>query len=792
MKKFYLLLITFGLFYSVNAQIINIPNANFKAKLLAASPSNYIAFGTNSQYIKIDANSNGQIEVSEALMVQRLDVGSSFINSLVGIEYFTNLTFLDCNTNTLSALDVSALVNLTELDCSSNNITSLNVDSLVNLYELDCSYNNLTTLNINGLDNLHDVAAEWNQTMNSFYISNCSSVYSVNLLGCALTSFGGSDCPALHDIDVRQNQLTTLDLTGFSAVWYLDCGNNALTTLILGDSDYINLSAFGNQLSSIEWGADRIFNLNCSDNLFTAIDWSGFKGTLNCSNNNLISLNVKNGSFIAPQFTGNPNLTYICADEAGSEMVNILSQIASENLVNCHVNTYCSFVPGGEFYTMTGNARVDADLNGCSATDPGFANMKYKVTTGSQTTYHYGGSAGSHFIPLPALNYSVTPILENPSYFMVSPATVSLPFQTTPVSLLKDFCLVPQGNHQDLEISIIPLNAARPGFDADYKLLYRNKGNVTMSGTITLQYEEPKVDFVSSSPFPASQASGLLTFNYSDLAPVQTGEILFTMNVNTPMETPPVNNGDELNFGVTIGPTAGDEVPFDNSFGLKQTVVGSFDPNDITCLEGVTVGPELVGQYVHYLIRFENTGTYAAENVVVMSLIDQTKFNLASLIPIDASHSFITRMTNNKVEFIFENIDLPFEDATNDGYILFKIKTVPTLTIGQSFSGAASIYFDFNYPIVTNTATTTIELLNIEQPDFSSFIKIYPNPANDQLNISMPAGNEIRAITIFDALGRSVLEASQDQIDISDLSPGTYFLKIDSFFGPAIRQFVKK
>ena len=52
-----------------------------------------------------------------------------------------------------------------------------------------------------------------------------------------------------------------------------------------------------------------------------------------------------------------------------------------------------------------------------------------------------------------------------------------------------------------------------------------------------------------------------------------------------------------------------DEIPIDNIFNLTQTVVNSYDPNDKTCLQGKTVSSEVIGEYVHYLIRFENTGS---------------------------------------------------------------------------------------------------------------------------------------------------------------------------------------
>lgn len=164
------------------------------------------------------------------------------------------------------------------------------------------------------------------------------------------------------------------------------------------------------------------------------------------------------------------------------------------------------------------------------------------------------------------------------------------------------------------------------------------------------------------------------------------------------MEIPAVNAGDQLDFMAVINPIPNDDIPIDNSSTLKQIVVNSLDPNDKTCLEGTTVSTTMIGEYVHYLIRFENTGTFAAENIVVKDMIDSAKFDIATLIPLNGSHSFITRINTNQVEFIFENINLPFDDANNDGYVAFKIKTKPTLVLGDTFSNSANIYFDYKFP----------------------------------------------------------------------------------------------
>jgi hypothetical protein len=41
-----------------------------------------------------------------------------------------------------------------------------------------------------------------------------------------------------------------------------------------------------------------------------------------------------------------------------------------------------------------------------------------------------------------------------------------------------------------MEVVIAPLTSARPGFDAVYNLVWRNKGNTTLSGKVILNYDK--------------------------------------------------------------------------------------------------------------------------------------------------------------------------------------------------------------------------------------------------------------------------------------------------------------
>ncbi|OWP86532.1 hypothetical protein BWK60_08385, partial [Flavobacterium covae] len=102
MKKFYFLLALICFFTSVNAQVINFPDANFKAILLSASPNNTIAKDLTGNYFKIDANNDGEIQLSEASNVTSLNLSSvsggssnnvDNINNIIGINTFENLKF---------------------------------------------------------------------------------------------------------------------------------------------------------------------------------------------------------------------------------------------------------------------------------------------------------------------------------------------------------------------------------------------------------------------------------------------------------------------------------------------------------------------------------------------------------------------------------------------------------------------------------------------------------------------------------------------------------------------------
>lgn len=509
------------------------------------------------------------------------------------------------------------------------------------------------------------------------------------------------------------------------------------------------------------------------------------------TNNALRNLYIKNGrdeSFIdlTYQFT---LPFFICADD--SQVASLQSSVAAGVVVN----SYCSFTPGGTFYTIQGTTRFDSGNDGCSLSDISVNNLKYNIVNSSVTTpYMTSGSAYS--IPVQYGNNTISPVLENPTYFTVSPSNPVISFPSSASPFTQNFCLTANGTHNDLEVSVIPVQQARPGFDASYKIIYKNKGNHTQSGSISLGFDDSVMDFVSSNPSVLSASVNTLNWSFSNLNPFESSEINVVFNLNSPMETPPLYSGAILHYNAAITGLT-DDTPTDNAFTLNQTVVNAFDPNDKTCLEGTTISSNMVGQYVHYVVRFENDGTANAQNIVVKDVIDTAKFDITTLIPLSGSAPFTSRIINtNKVEFVFKDINLPFATGTNTGYVAFKIKTKPTLVVGNTFSNSASIFFDYNAPIVTNTYTTTIAALATQDFDFRTYFSVYPNPTKQVLNLETKAAINVNFINIYNMLGQMVIAIpnaeSVSTIDVSDLKTGTYFIKVITDKGTANTKFTKE
>ncbi len=796
MKKIVLLLLL--LFTGiVNGQIVNIPDANFKAKLLSANPANSVAKNEFYNPMTIDSNADGEIQVSEALLVNVLDISNAGIADLTGIESFTTLTQLNCNGNLLTALTL-ALPYLKGLSCNENaTLVALDVYGCTSLQYLSCRgaalisiditpLYNLNQMDVINMPNLESFVADDLPYLTNINFGNCPALTNISITRCNMPSLSinlGPDadtetvvienCPSLLYLECSNLQANSFSVAGCTNLSILDCDNNQLTTLDL--STNVNLGT-----------------LSCSSNSLTTLDVSNNVelSSVFANNNQLTSVNIKNGIYqgINAHFSGNPDLAYICADEA--EISDLQSNLFNSGLTNVAVSSYCSFTPGGGCNIITGTVLYDCDLN--DLTDP---YIKMNINDGTNTGSTFTNSEGNYSFYTQAGNFAIGPDLENPSWFTIAPpsANINFPLVDNSTQLL-DFCIAANGIHPDLEVVFVPLNNARPGFDAYYKIIYKNKGNQLQSGTLTLDFDSTKLDYLDSTPTFDTFVPDQLRWNYSNLRPLETRQILLTLQVHTP---PDVDTGDTLNFTATVNPVSGDELPTDNIFTHEQTVVNALDPNRIDCLQGNTIALADVGKYLHYNINFENIGTSDATNIVIKDSISASKFNINSLRLLHASHDVETRITGNIVEFIFKNINLPPSNGGpigGHGNVLFKIETKPDLVVGDEVSVLANIYFDYNAPVETNEALTVISTLS--NPDFvpDATVTISPNPTKDKITVT--SKNKIQSIQLFDAQG-SVLQVIMEQnktriLDLSNHASGIYFVKVNTVNGSSVEKIMKE
>jgi len=841
MKKLYFLSFFLLLSTISQAQTIYFPDITFKYKLLEANNNSYIALNEKGEKINIDTNGDGEIQIAEALNVYEINVNFLNISSVKGIENFKNLQILQCIGNSLVAIDLSGLKNLKALYCSGNKISNLNIGELENLEilecydnllnELDlrvlkklkslkCSGRNVQKLNVNGLANLENLYCD-NSKLNDLNVSDAVNLKYLKVDFNNLASLNVSGCINLETIVCDNNNLTNLNLDGLVNLKNLLCNDNELTDISLkGLINLFNFRCVNNKFKSLDLtplkgivylycgfnnleeldltGLSKLMFIHCENNQLKNLDLSSVEYIydLFCGNNKLVYLNVKNGSPDSQLIFGNNPLRFICIDDSQIDYIKLVAN--TSGLTNCVINSYCSFTPGGKFYTIKGSSKFDGNGNGCDVADISFPNLNYSITNGTVKGNVISNTSGNYDIYAGEGTHTVKLNLENPNYFTISPESFSVTFPTEKWPFTQNFCITPKGEHQDVEVTILSIIPARPGFDAKYKIVYKNKGNLKLSGSVMLDFNDDILDYVFAVPNITNQTINKLVWNYENLQPFEIREIELTLNVNSPMETPAVNINDRLSFNALITPVTGDESPVDNSFALRQIVVGSYDPNDKTCLEGDVITPELIGEYVHYLIRFENTGTYPAENIVVKDIIDLNKFDISTLVPTSSSHTYISKISDgNKVEFIFEKINLPFDDVNNDGYIAFKIKTLPTLAVGDSFTNEANIYFDYNFPILTNKATSTFTTtLGDKDLKFSNYFSIYPNPVTDVLNFSKNNLIAVESISVYDIFGQLVIAVPDARnvstLNVSKLRTGNYLLKIKSDKGNTSVKFIKR
>lgn len=225
-----------------------------------------------------------------------------------------------------------------------------------------------------------------------------------------------------------------------------------------------------------------------------------------------------------------------------------------------------------------------------------------------------------------------------------------------------------------------------------------------------------------------------------------------------------------------------------------QENIGAFDPNDKTPYPAGIQEENYLRKNtdVEYRIRFQNSGTDTAFNIVVIDTISEF-LDLNTLRVGVSSHDYEWSLDGRALSFNFNNIMLPdsnINEPASHGFIKFKISQIPDLADGTMIYNRADIYFDFNEPILTNEVFYTIgqplpnDVLSIfDLKNFENKIKVFPNPFNEKTIIDLKE-EKIRTgrLNIYNQLGQLVRSQNFQnhliEVKKNELQAGVYFFEI--------------
>lgn len=318
----------------------------------------------------IDTNGlNGNILNADAATVTELFLNFQDINDITGIEAFINLTSLQCQSNNLTSIDISANTQLTFINVGNNDLTSINTTANTALTTLSVWGNDLNSLEVSHLPDLVTISCGSNGNLTSLDITSNPLLESLRSTFTNISSIDITQNPNLIDLYLRGNNLTTIDMSNNPILDVVDLGvnnmtsidvsqNPILTTLALSDITTLDISAntqleylflSGTNLTTLDLSnqPELIFldvafsdltsldlsnqplleELSCRQTNLQELDLSNQTALvgLNCSFNDLTSLNVQNGNnTIISNFEAinNPNLACIQVDDVAYSTAN--------------------------------------------------------------------------------------------------------------------------------------------------------------------------------------------------------------------------------------------------------------------------------------------------------------------------------------------------------------------------------------------------------------------------------------------------------------------------------------
>ncbi len=221
-----------------------------------------------------------------------------------------------------------------------------------------------------------------------------------------------------------------------------------------------------------------------------------------------------------------------------------------------------------------------------------------------------------------------------------------------------------------------------------------------------------------------------------------------------------------------------------------QSNIGAYDPNDKRAFTQGTLTERFIhaDSIIEYQIRFQNTGTDTAFNVVVTDTLSSL-LDIESIIAGASSHPYHMELErNNILKFVFKDIMLPdsnVNEAASHGFVKFRIRHKPVLVPGDVISNKAAIFFDFNEAVITNNLELEIKSPTVVKPPRPvpiAMLKVYPQPAGEVVvfELKSAAGQQPCRLEILNILGQKLYDQAikEGANSVSHLPAGQHFYRL--------------
>ncbi len=451
-------------------------------------------------------------------------------------------------------------------------------------------------------------------------------------------------------------------------------------------------------------------------------------------------------------------------------------------------------IKGNVYYDMNGNCTRDAG-------EPGVQNMQIHC---SGMGYTYTDDSGNYYFMVPSGTYTITETIR--SFYPLSSCQANNIVVTTSSSTgcvhVVDFANSINPIHS-MHICTWDWNWAIPGNDYTQTCIIKNQGTVTETNILGGYRTDGQLFGASYTPsgiFNLDSTNYYNTVSGTALSLAPGASQLFYVDYLVPTFIPlgtSVLFKDSVSYAAPMSNWLTDYSPWNNVNYFTTTIVSSFDPN-FKEVNPKGSGPFGIITYadsnLQYMVHFQNTGTAPAQNIVVIDTLDPN-LDFTTLEPVfETAPCKINISQTGVATFTFKNINLPSLSSTNDkassGMFTYSIKTRPGLAVGTQFRNSASIYFDYNAPIKTNTTLNTLIAVNEvnKVAPVNDFFKVYPNPATNTVSIQIECTTPANVqMNITDISGRTLINKTLDlqaglqtiSQPLNQLANGIYFVTLN-------------